>query len=68
MGDSFRCPICHREVSARDGDGRFRPFCSDRCRTIDLGGWLEGSYRITGTVDDDEDPPPDPGESGSGDA
>ncbi len=39
----------------------FRPFCSDRCRTIDLGNWISGTYRIpadrTGR-DPDEGPRP----------
>jgi endogenous inhibitor of DNA gyrase (YacG/DUF329 family) len=29
-------------------------FCSARCRTIDLAGWLEGRYRIASPVEDEE--------------
>lgn len=36
-----RCPIC-RKASVAD----FRPFCSARCKTLDLGQWLGGGYRI----------------------
>jgi tRNA threonylcarbamoyladenosine biosynthesis protein TsaE len=38
------CPICKKPV--RD-DAQTFPFCSKRCRTIDLGKWLGGDYRIT---------------------
>ena len=40
----------------------FRPFCSDRCRTIDLGNWISGTYRIPGDRterDPDEEPRPE---------
>lgn len=37
----------------------FRPFCSDRCRLLDLGAWLDGRYRVEPTaeakVDDDRE-------------
>ena len=39
----LRCPICKKIVKA--GDPEF-PFCSDRCRTIDLGKWASGAYVI----------------------
>ena len=44
-----RCPLCHAPVcrSAPDGAPYF-PFCSERCRLIDLGKWLDGEYRIEG--------------------
>ena len=35
------CPICGRPGSARD-----RPFCSPRCREIDLGRWFSGVYAV----------------------
>ena len=38
------CPTCHKPVSW-DGN-TFRPFCSDRCRLIDLQGWLDEQYRF----------------------
>jgi uncharacterized protein len=42
-----RCPICDRPMlAARATDLPFRPFCSARCRQIDLGRWLGESYRI----------------------
>lgn len=35
------CPVCGKPVEAA-----FRPFCSDRCRLVDLNRWLSESYRI----------------------
>lgn len=35
------CPICGK-IAAKDS----MPFCSDRCKTIDLGAWASGEYRI----------------------
>lgn len=45
----YRCPICGKETDCLDGEkpqNPYRPFCSQRCRYIDLGCWLEGSYRL----------------------
>ena len=52
----LRCPICKKEVKA--GDAEF-PFCSDRCRTIDLGEWASGAYVIPSPVSDAEEEIPD---------
>jgi endogenous inhibitor of DNA gyrase (YacG/DUF329 family) len=43
-----RCPICKREFEspAGEGEGGFFPFCSERCKLIDLGRWLGGRYQI----------------------
>ncbi len=48
---TVRCPNCgHPAVSD------FRPFCSGRCKDVDLSRWLRGSYAIpAGGVDEDED-------------
>ncbi len=40
-----KCPICQKAVTWTDKN-RFRPFCSERCRLIDLGQWLDESYRF----------------------
>src|SRR5437899_1013367 len=37
------------------GESKTQPFCSERCRTIDLGNWLDGRYRLT-RDDDTTDP------------
>ncbi|HEY0714859.1 MAG TPA: DNA gyrase inhibitor YacG [Polyangia bacterium] len=46
------CPICKRTLPT-EGDVP-RPFCSQRCRTIDLGGWLSGAYRLSRELQEDD--------------
>ncbi len=55
-----RCPICHEAVVWEANPSR--PFCSERCRLIDLGGWVSERYRVPGSSagrpdggDDDSD-------------
>ena len=48
---ALRCPTCGTLTTA--GDPEF-PFCSDRCRVIDLGKWASGAYRISSPVHDPE--------------
>lgn len=48
----MRCPICKKEVP-REGNP-YRPFCSERCKLIDLDHWLSGRYRITHSIASDE--------------
>jgi hypothetical protein len=48
---SFRCPACRKLVLAGSEDF---PFCSDRCRLIDLGKWASGGYVISTPVTDPE--------------
>jgi len=48
----LRCPICKKAV--RSTDAEF-PFCSQRCRTIDLGKWASGAYVISSPVKDAEE-------------
>lgn len=43
----LRCPTCRKPVQR--GDPEF-PFCSERCRTIDLGKWASGEYVISTPV------------------
>ncbi|MEX5215006.1 MAG: DNA gyrase inhibitor YacG [Nitrospiraceae bacterium] len=40
------CPICKTPVTWQDNPAR--PFCSERCKLIDLGRWASGQYRIPG--------------------
>ncbi|MGH7275029.1 MAG: DNA gyrase inhibitor YacG [Nitrospiria bacterium] len=40
------CPICHNEVVW--GENPYRPFCSERCKLIDLGEWASEGYRMEG--------------------
>ncbi len=43
---STACPICRAEVTARRPENPAFPFCSARCRGIDLSRWLGGDYAI----------------------
>ena len=61
----FRCPICKTSVEApppgeQPASRSYFPFCSERCKLIDLGRWLDGKYQIPVAEDDrdesDEDP------------
>jgi endogenous inhibitor of DNA gyrase (YacG/DUF329 family) len=59
-----KCPTCRRETFWENNP--HRPFCSDRCKLIDLGAWTEERYRIPGQKieasgdDDDSDDNEDP--------
>ncbi len=53
-----RCPTCKKVVAPED---KAFPFCSERCRMLDLGNWLDGRYRIASQNDErkpdaEEDP------------
>ena len=50
------CPTCGTPA-VWSPDNPFRPFCSERCKLVDLGGWLEERFRIPGEAvpDADED-------------
>lgn len=57
---TLRCPTCKKPVpEPGEGEpmGAF-PFCSDRCRVIDLGRWIDGKYQIP-VVDNEGDEPAD---------
>ncbi len=43
----IQCPICHKKVSLDDPN---MPFCSDRCRLLDLGNWASERYIISTPV------------------
>ena len=44
------CPICRKPATDAS-----TPFCSERCRDVDLNRWLSGSYAIPGRTQTDED-------------
>lgn len=48
---ALRCPTCRTLVTKED---EYFPFCSDRCRVIDLGKWASGEYRISSPILDPE--------------
>ena len=54
MAQGPKCAVCGKLVVQA-----FKPFCSARCKQIDLNRWLTESYRVpAGPVDDEEDGPP----------
>ena len=46
---TLRCPTCRTLVLERNEDF---PFCSDRCRRIDLGKWASGDYKVSTPIQD----------------
>jgi uncharacterized protein len=50
------CPICKKFVddSTIGKPGSTAPFCSERCKLVDLGRWLNGAYQIAAVDKDDE--------------
>jgi endogenous inhibitor of DNA gyrase (YacG/DUF329 family) len=57
------CPTCGKAVTAADStQSPSFPFCSPRCKLIDLGRWLSGDYRIPSrpASSDDDTPPEEP--------
>ena len=59
-----KCPTCNKPVEWQDN--LFRPFCSERCKLVDLSKWVSEEYRVPGrpvpgepVEDDEDDPRPD---------
>jgi len=46
------CPTCGKKVEWTPAN-KFRPFCSERCKQIDLGAWAEEKYTIPGAAPND---------------
>lgn len=44
---TVKCPTCETQVEWK-AESQYRPFCSDRCKLIDLGAWADGSNAIPG--------------------
>lgn len=42
------CPNCRKPTEWRV-DNPYRPFCSERCKLIDIGAWASESYRVAGS-------------------
>jgi endogenous inhibitor of DNA gyrase (YacG/DUF329 family) len=53
-----RCPTCRREVEW-SATAEFRPFCSERCKLVDLGAWFSGERAIPADAPPDEALPDD---------
>jgi endogenous inhibitor of DNA gyrase (YacG/DUF329 family) len=50
----MKCPVC-KKTEVKAGDPEY-PFCSERCRLIDLGNWASEKYVVSSPAT----PPPDP--------
>ncbi len=50
-----RCPACGGD-SIYAPENPFRPFCSQRCKNLDLGAWASESFRVPGEAPPDDQP------------
>jgi endogenous inhibitor of DNA gyrase (YacG/DUF329 family) len=62
----MRCPVCGKEFDLNSSPAK--PFCCDRCRTIDLGRWLCEGYGLPHVPDPEADELPDVDAETNGDA
>ncbi|MCZ6554995.1 MAG: DNA gyrase inhibitor YacG [Candidatus Dadabacteria bacterium] len=55
MSIKVKCPNCKKEVLW--DNNKYRPFCSERCKMIDLGTWAKEGYRVSehGTLEKNDD-------------
>ena len=51
---SVKCPQCGTAVAWTQAS-RWRPFCSERCKTLDLGAWASEAYRMPVVESDDDE-------------
>jgi uncharacterized protein len=56
------CPRCG-ELALFAPENKWRPFCSERCRTMDLGSWASESYRVPTRPSPDDESPETPPET-----
>lgn len=54
-----KCPTCGKLARWSD-ENPFRPFCTERCKQIDLGAWASDRYTIGGTEEKSSDPSTEP--------
>ena len=57
-----RCPACGGD-SVYAPSNPYRPFCSERCRNLDLGAWASESYRVASPPAADDGPPDEPSDA-----
>lgn len=48
---TVKCPTCQTSVIWNE-ESKYRPFCSQRCRLIDLGEWAQEKYTVAAEEDD----------------
>ncbi|ASK27605.1 DNA gyrase inhibitor YacG [Neisseria chenwenguii] len=48
---TVKCPTCQKPVKWT-AENKYRPFCSQRCKLIDLGEWAEEKYTVAAEEDD----------------
>jgi endogenous inhibitor of DNA gyrase (YacG/DUF329 family) len=62
-----RCPVCRkvidRAIEKSSREEKFHPFCSNRCKLIDLGQWLDGGYKIVSELKTEEEENKNSGQS-----
>lgn len=46
MPSDLTCAICEKTLPAGAAEGDLFPFCSDRCKLVDLGKWFDGEYAV----------------------
>jgi endogenous inhibitor of DNA gyrase (YacG/DUF329 family) len=51
------CPSCRRPALFGEGNP-WRPFCSERCRSVDLGAWASERFRVVSDAPAEDEPPP----------
>ena len=58
MSPIVKCPTCGKRVEWNEAS-KYRPFCSERCKTIDLGAWASDRYVVPAdpAAEADETPP-----------
>jgi endogenous inhibitor of DNA gyrase (YacG/DUF329 family) len=61
--NKVRCPICDAPMPGNWADYPEYPFCSRRCKTIDLGRWLGEGYRVPDRAGGEDRSTPGEGES-----
>jgi uncharacterized protein len=53
----MKCPTCDKDTKWQDNP--YRPFCSERCKLVDLGRWVSDEYRVPGREANPEQEPAD---------
>ena len=48
-----KCPTC-KKPALYSSENKFRPFCSERCQTLDLGAWADEKYKVPVAVQETE--------------